>query len=58
LFLNHVTLNINDIKQSTEALLMAGREVGPEANTHKTKNMLAPRHQNVGQNHNSLIANK
>jgi hypothetical protein len=46
--------NISSIKRGTEA----SREVGLEVNTEKTKYMIVSRHQNVGQNHNLLVANK
>jgi hypothetical protein len=39
-------------------LLQAGREVGLEVNTEKSKYMLVSHHQNVGQNHNFLTVNK
>jgi hypothetical protein len=48
--------NICTIK--TGALLVTSREVGVEVNTEKTKVMIMFRHQNVGQNRDSLIANK
>jgi hypothetical protein len=38
--------------------LEAGREVGLEVNTGKTKYMVMSHHQNTGQNYNLLIANK
>jgi len=47
----------NAIK-STEGLLEVRREVSLEANKEKTKYMVMSHHQNVGQNHNLLIANK
>jgi len=39
-------------------VLEVSREVGLEVNTEKTKYMVVSRHQNVGQNHNLLIANR
>jgi preprotein translocase subunit SecD len=49
---------MNVIKKNTEALLEARREVGLEVNKKKTKYIVLSHHQNVGQNHNLLIANK
>jgi hypothetical protein len=50
--------NINTIKKNIKVLSEASREVGLEVNTEKTKNMVVPHHQNIGQNHNFLITNK
>jgi hypothetical protein len=50
--------NINAIKKSTETLLEASKKVGLEVNTEKAKYMVTSCHQNVGQYHNLLIANK
>jgi hypothetical protein len=50
--------NINTIKRNTETLLEASREVSLEVNTEKTKWMVVSHHQNIGQNHSSLTANK
>jgi hypothetical protein len=41
-----------------QTLSVASREVGVEVNTEKTKNVVTSHHQNVGQNHSFLIANK
>jgi hypothetical protein len=49
--------NINIVKKSIEVLLQANNEIGLEANTEE-KSMLMFCHQNVGQNHSLLIANK
>jgi hypothetical protein len=50
--------NINARKKNTKAVLEANREVGLEVNTEKTKYKVVSCHQNVGQNHNLLTANK
>jgi hypothetical protein len=55
---NILSKYINRIKKSKEALLQAGREVGLDVNTEKTKYMVMSHHQNIGQNHNLLTANK
>jgi hypothetical protein len=50
--------NINIMKQITEALVEASKEVGLEANTEKTKYMFMSRHQTAGQNYYLKVANK
>jgi hypothetical protein len=40
--------NIDTIKKNMETLIDAGKEVGLEVNTAKTKYMLLSRHQNAG----------
>jgi hypothetical protein len=45
--------NIDTIKKNTEA----SKKDGLEVNTEKSKYMLISHHQNVGQNHNIMIAN-
>jgi hypothetical protein len=50
--------NINIKRNNTEALLKDSKEVGLQANAEKTKYMVVSRHQNAGQNHSLLIANK
>jgi len=50
--------DINTIHKNTKAVLEASREVGLEVNTEKTKYMVVFHHQNAGQNHNLMIANK
>jgi hypothetical protein len=42
--------NTNTMKENTEALLEANREVGLEVNTEKTEYMVVSCHQNAGQN--------
>jgi hypothetical protein len=50
--------NIDNMKKNTETLIDANREVGLEINVEKTKYMLLPRYQNVGQNRDIKKANK
>jgi hypothetical protein len=49
---------LNAMKKNTEALLVASEDVGLEVNTEKIRYMVVSRHQNGGQIHNLLIANK
>jgi hypothetical protein len=49
--------NINSIKIG-EALLKAGRKFGLAVNKRRLKFMVVFHHQNSGQNHTLLIANK
>jgi hypothetical protein len=48
---------INIMKENTEILLEASRDVGLEINAGKTKYMIS-RHQNSGQNRNTRTANE
>jgi len=50
--------NIYPLRKYTETLLEASREAGLEVNTEKTTCIVVSHHQNVGQNHNLLNANK
>jgi hypothetical protein len=50
--------SINTIKDNTEPLLGASRDVGLEINAEKTKYMIMCRHPNSGQNQNIRIANE
>jgi hypothetical protein len=52
---NVLGCNIDTMKKSTETLINASKEVGLEINVEKTKYMLLPRHQNVGQNRNIKV---
>jgi hypothetical protein len=45
------------IKENTQTLIDATKEVGLEVKTEKTKYMLLSCHQNAGQNHNITIVN-
>jgi hypothetical protein len=47
---------INTIKEKTETLLQASRDVGLEINAQKTKYTIMSRHPNSGQNQNIRIA--
>jgi hypothetical protein len=46
------------IKENTQTLTDAGKEVGLEVNTEKTKYMLLFRQQNGGQNHDIKVGNR
>jgi hypothetical protein len=50
--------DIETIKKNTQTLIDAGKKVGPEVNTEKTKYMLLSRQQNAGQNHDIKIGNR
>jgi len=49
---------MNTIKENTETLLEASRDVGLEVNAEKTKYMIMSRHPNSGQNQNIKTANE
>jgi hypothetical protein len=49
---------IDTIKENTESLIDASKEIGLEINVEKTKYMLLSRHQNVVQNRDIKIANR
>jgi hypothetical protein len=48
----------NTIKENTETLLEASRDVGLEINAERTKYVIMSRHPNSGQNQNIRIANE
>jgi hypothetical protein len=48
--------NINTIKEKTETLSRASRDVGLEINVEKAKYMIMSRHPNSGQNQNIMTA--
>jgi sorting nexin-29 len=50
--------SINTIKENTETLLEAGRNIGLEINVEKTKCLIMSCHPNSGQNQNIRIANE
>jgi hypothetical protein len=50
--------SVNTIKENTEILLEASRDIGLETNAEKTKYMIMSRHPNSGQNQNIRIANE
>jgi hypothetical protein len=50
--------SVNTIKENSETLLEANRDIGLEINAEKAKYMIMSRHPNSGQNQNIRIANE
>jgi len=44
-------MSVHTIKENTEALIVASKEIGLEVNADKTKYMVMSQDQNAGQNH-------
>jgi hypothetical protein len=55
---NLVGDSVNTIKQNTNILLQASRDIGLEINAERTEYMIMSRHQNSAQNQNIRIANE
>jgi hypothetical protein len=49
---------VNTIKKNTEVLLESSKEAGLEVNAKETKYVCLSSHQNAGQSHNLMVANK
>jgi hypothetical protein len=56
--INLLVDSVNTIKENTETLLEASRDIGLEINAGKTNYMIMSRHQISGQNQNIRIANE
>jgi hypothetical protein len=50
--------SVNTIKENSETLLQASRDIDLEINAEKTKYMIMSHHPNSGQNQNIRIANE
>jgi hypothetical protein len=55
---NIVGENLDNVNKNTQALLDASKEVGLEVNREKSKHMLMPRSQKIGQNYSIKVANR
>jgi hypothetical protein len=54
---NILDRNVHTIKKTTEALVIANKEIGLEVNADKTKYMVKSRDQNAGRSHDTKIDN-
>ena len=50
--------SVHTIKENTEALIVASKEIGIEVNADKTKYMVMSRDQNGGLSHNMKVDNR
>jgi hypothetical protein len=55
---NFLCDSVNTIKENSETVLEASRDIGLEINAEKTKYMIISRHPNSGQNQTIRIANE